>query len=94
MTFVKLYGRGQLTIPQELREQARIEPGDYVEIVANGPGRLEIRAISPYRITELIERDRQPISIDVESALKDAEEAEAEELSNEIQRSATERVGA
>ena len=80
MSYVKVLARGRLMIPRKLREQARIEPGDYIEIVEARPGCLEIRAISPYRLSELIERDRRDSAGDVEEALRRAEQAEADEL--------------
>lgn len=45
MTLVKVSRKGQMTIPQELREELEIEPGDYVALRSFSGGILVSKAI-------------------------------------------------
>jgi hypothetical protein len=59
-----------------------------------GQGCLQIRAISPYRLAELIERDRVDTAVNLEDALRRAEEAEADDLLRQMLKPADGQVRA
>ena len=44
MTTATVTSKGQITIPVDVREALRVEPGDRVEFVEVAPGRFEVVA--------------------------------------------------
>lgn len=66
----KVYARGRVTLPREIRETAGFESGDIVTFRTTAPGTVEIKAQPRLTLDELIER--YPITEPVD------EEADAE----------------
>ena len=44
MQSAKIQTRGRLTLPAEVREALKVEPGDQVTFTETKPGRFEVRA--------------------------------------------------
>jgi bifunctional DNA-binding transcriptional regulator/antitoxin component of YhaV-PrlF toxin-antitoxin module len=51
----KVLGRGQITLPRDVRRAAKIQPGDTVSIQAVGPGKVEVRVLSRLTLKDLLE---------------------------------------
>jgi AbrB family looped-hinge helix DNA binding protein len=49
MSMAKVQARGQVTVPQEIRELYGIEPGTELFFVATGPRAFECRVLPPQR---------------------------------------------
>ena len=63
MALAKVLGRGQITLPREVRRLAGIKPGDSLEVEMVGPGRVQCIVLPGLSPREL--RDRYPIDIAV-----------------------------
>ena len=44
MQSAKIQTRGRLTLPAEVRQALKVEPGDQVSFIETKPGRFEVRA--------------------------------------------------
>ncbi len=55
-TMTRVQARGQITLPQEVRKEAGIAPGDAVLIEATGPGTVEVRVLPRLTLAETFER--------------------------------------
>lgn len=56
MALAKILTRGQITLPREVREEAKIGPGDTLSIHVVGPGKLEIEVLPRLGIEEFFEK--------------------------------------
>jgi AbrB family looped-hinge helix DNA binding protein len=57
MASATVQARGQITVPQEVREKCGIEPGMAVTFEALAPGRFECQVLPPQRsVRELLEK--------------------------------------
>ena len=70
----KVTRKGQITIPQEIREALGIREGDVVEVSLAG-GRAELRRVAPWGERAGSLRDRARLVPDDESALRAAGES-------------------
>jgi bifunctional DNA-binding transcriptional regulator/antitoxin component of YhaV-PrlF toxin-antitoxin module len=51
----KIQAQGQVTLPEVVRAEAGIEPGDVVAFNVLGPGRVELTTLRPMSLEEFIE---------------------------------------
>ena len=57
MSVARVQPRGQVTVPQEIREACGIVPGTDLLFLPTGPGRFECRVLPPRRsLLELMDR--------------------------------------
>jgi AbrB family looped-hinge helix DNA binding protein len=61
---------GQISLPAEIQQAVGIEPGDLVSIDVTAQGTVEIRRLSPLRLSEALERYR------IEGPIDDATDRE------------------
>jgi AbrB family looped-hinge helix DNA binding protein len=45
VALAKVQGRGQITLPHDVREEARIKPGDVLNVYVIGPGQLKVDVV-------------------------------------------------
>ncbi|HZT02223.1 MAG TPA: AbrB/MazE/SpoVT family DNA-binding domain-containing protein [Steroidobacteraceae bacterium] len=66
MAAATLTGKGQITIPIEVRQALRLDAGDRVEFVEVEPGRFEIVPVtrSVTRLKGMFGKPRRAVSID------------------------------
>ena len=87
-TIAKVQARGQVTVPQEIREAYGIEPGSELLFLRAGKDHFECRVLpKPRSLIEFIKQhkiDGPPI--DVEQLLKEAEEEAAGEVIRRLAR--------
>ena len=56
---VRINSKGQITIPQQVREELNLHPGDEIEVVVDGDGAKIVRAVgSPTRGCRVVARLR------------------------------------
>jgi AbrB family looped-hinge helix DNA binding protein len=55
-SLTRVQSRGQITLPQEVRKEAGIAPGDAVAIEVTGPGIVEVRVLPKLTLAETFER--------------------------------------
>lgn len=84
MALAKVLGRGQVTLPREVRRVARIKPGDVANIEVLGPGLLRLSVLPRLSPREL--RSRYPIEgpIDEVADRRAWEDAAAEETMKNV----------
>jgi bifunctional DNA-binding transcriptional regulator/antitoxin component of YhaV-PrlF toxin-antitoxin module len=72
MTLARLLQRGQLTIPQEVREKLCLEPGAVLQIEVTGPDRFEVRRVPSMTFKQMQEfaRSFEDTGLDLEEARK------------------------
>ncbi len=56
MQLAKILGRGQVTVPRQVRRELGLEPGDTVVFEVVGPGRVEMRTLPAMRLSEALGR--------------------------------------
>lgn len=84
---MKMQERGQITLPKRLREDMGLQPGDSVVAVSIGKGEYRLERLAPMSIYEMYERWGDKTSRDsaeVEQMIRDAREAEADEVARRI----------
>lgn len=79
LTLAKVQGRGQITLPREIRRMAGINPGDTVTIKALGPGRVEVHVVPRLTLQELLERYRIEGPVDIPADRQKWQETAAKE---------------
>src|SRR5438309_6018931 len=52
----KVLGRGQVTLPREIRRAASVRPGDTVVFRVTGPGTIELKTLPRLSLDEALER--------------------------------------
>jgi AbrB family looped-hinge helix DNA binding protein len=81
MALAKVLSRGQITLPHEVREEAKIRPGDTVDVYVVGPGQLKVEVVPHLEPEEFFERYRIEGPIDLDALRKEWEgEAAAQVL--------------
>lgn len=63
----KVLGRGQVTLPREIRRAASVRPGDTVVFRVTGPGTIELKTLPRLSLHEALERYRIEGPIDLAS---------------------------
>ncbi len=71
----KLLPRGQVTVPQAIRDQARLKPGDLLTFRVTADGTVEIKPVPRLSVDQLVER--YPIAGPIDE-VNDRDEWEAE----------------
>jgi len=51
----KVLGRGQITLPRDVRRAAGIQPGDTVNIKAVSPGKIEVEVLTRLTLKDALE---------------------------------------
>lgn len=64
MTVARVLGRGQVTLPRQIRRMAGINPGDTVNVEVVGPGRLQFTLLPKVSPRDL--RQRYPIDAPID----------------------------
>jgi AbrB family looped-hinge helix DNA binding protein len=80
MIFARVLARGQLTIPQEIREKANLRPGDTVEVDVDETGTIRLRRLPTLSFDEMFERNLVTEPVDWRSLIADAEREEADRV--------------
>ncbi|MGH2457678.1 MAG: AbrB/MazE/SpoVT family DNA-binding domain-containing protein [Chloroflexota bacterium] len=78
MALAKILTRGQITLPRKVREEAKIGPGDALNIHVVGPGHLVIEVLPRLDIEEFFEKYHIDGPIDL-TAIRERWQAEAAE---------------
>jgi AbrB family looped-hinge helix DNA binding protein len=76
MALAKVLSRGQVTLPQDVRQEANIRPGDTVNVYVVGPGQLKVEVVPRMEPSEFFEAYRIDVPVDLD-ALRREWEAEA-----------------
>ena len=86
MTIAKVRARGQVTIPQNIREACGITPGATLIFIQTGPGQFTCRVLPEHRsLRDLIERfSVDGVAPDVDKLIEEAQADEAERYLDEI----------
>ena len=80
MVLAKVLARGQLTIPQEIRQKANLSPGDLVQVDVDETGVIHLRRLSNVTFEEMFERDLIETTVDWPTIVEVAERAEADRV--------------
>ena len=72
--------RGQLTIPQEIRERAHLRPGDTVQVDVDEAGVSHLRRLPTLTFEVMFEQDLVDLPVYWGSLVEEAERAEAERV--------------
>jgi bifunctional DNA-binding transcriptional regulator/antitoxin component of YhaV-PrlF toxin-antitoxin module len=67
MAIGKILGRGQVTLPRDIRRAASVQPGDTVIIRVTGPGTIELKTLPRLTLDEALERYRIEGPVDLAS---------------------------
>ena len=67
MAIGKILGRGQVTLPREIRRAASVQPGDTVVFRVTGPGTIELKTLPRLSLDEALERYRIDGPVDLAS---------------------------
>ena len=85
MALAKVLSRGQITLPHEVKEEAKIRPGDIVDIYVVVPGRLKVEVVPHSDSEEFFERHRLAGPIDLEALRKGWEGEAAVQVLGELE---------
>ena len=77
-TYTRVQARGQITLPKDLRELTHIAPGDLVRIRVTDEGNIQIEPPNIKPLEYFWETFSVDGPIDVEAAIREAEEEEAQ----------------
>lgn len=80
MGLSRVQARGQVTLPRDAREAARISPGDTVRVKAVGPGRIEVKVVPRLSLRDLLERYPIEGPVDVAADHRKWEDEAAKEV--------------
>jgi AbrB family looped-hinge helix DNA binding protein len=80
MILAKVLARGQLTIPQEIREKANLNPGDTVEVDVDETGTIRLRRLPTLSFEEMFERNLVTDPVDWPTLIAEAEREEADHV--------------
>ncbi len=80
MVLARVLARGQLTIPQEIRQKANLSPGDLVQVDVDETGVIHLRRLSNVTFEEMFERDLIETTVDWPTIVEAAEREEAERV--------------
>jgi AbrB family looped-hinge helix DNA binding protein len=80
MILAKVLARGQLTIPQEIREKANLNPGDTVEVDVDETGTIRLRRLPTLSFEEMFERNLVTEPVDWPNLITEAEREEADRV--------------
>jgi AbrB family looped-hinge helix DNA binding protein len=86
MPLAKVLPRGQITIPQEVREAVQLQPGDTVQLRVTGPDTFQITVLPRRSLDEWISRYRVTGPVDADQAINEGEEDEARQIVVGIER--------
>lgn len=73
MSTSTLTSKGQTTVPKEIREHLRLRPGDRIEFVIDGEGRVVLLPASfdAGELRGILPKPKRPVSIeDMESVIR------------------------
>jgi AbrB family looped-hinge helix DNA binding protein len=84
VAFAKVRGQGQLTIPQRVRQEAGIQPGDTVNVYVVGPGQLKVEVVTHLTPTEFFEAYRIDLPMDLDALRREWETLSAEQAIQEL----------
>jgi bifunctional DNA-binding transcriptional regulator/antitoxin component of YhaV-PrlF toxin-antitoxin module len=65
VALAKVLSRGQVTLPQNVRQEAQIRPGDTVNVFVVGPGQLKVEVVHRMDPEEFFEAYRIDVPIDL-----------------------------
>jgi AbrB family looped-hinge helix DNA binding protein len=80
VVLAKVLARGQLTIPQEIRQKANLSPGDLVQVDVDETGVIRLRRLSNVTFEEMFERDLIETTVDWSTEVAAAEKEEADRV--------------
>ena len=80
MTVVRVRGRGQLTLPKQIRRSAGVNQGDVVTLEVTGPGTIELKVLPRMSLAETFDRWRIEGPIDWAKDRAEWEAAAADDL--------------
>jgi len=80
VVLAKVLARGQLTIPQEIRQKANLSPGDLVQVDVDETGVIHLRRLSNVTFEEMFERDLIETTVDWPTIVEAAEREEADRV--------------
>jgi AbrB family looped-hinge helix DNA binding protein len=88
MALARVLARGQITIPQKIREAVRLGPGDTVQLTVTGPDTIQITVLSRLTLDELRARyaSGEPPEITFEEARRLGEQDAADEFVRKMER--------
>ncbi len=80
MVLAKVLARGQLTIPQEIREKANLSPGDTVQVDIDEAGVIYLRRLRTLTFEEMFEQNLVEAPVDWAVLINEAEQEEADRV--------------
>jgi AbrB family looped-hinge helix DNA binding protein len=84
MALAKVLSRGQVTLPQEVRQEAGIRPGDILNVYVVGPGELKVEVVPRLSPAEFFEAYRIDLPLDLDQMRQDWEADSAEQVIREL----------
>jgi AbrB family looped-hinge helix DNA binding protein len=84
MALAKVLSRGQVTLPQEVRQEANIRPGDTVNVYVVGPGQLKVEVVPRMEPTAFFEAYRIDVPVDLDALRREWEADAAAEVIREL----------
>ena len=84
MALAKILSRGQVTLPQDVRQEANIRPGDTVNVYVVGPGQLKVEVVPRLDPTEFFEAYRIDLSVDLDALRREWETEAADQVVGEL----------
>jgi len=76
----KVLPRGQITIPQQVREAVRLAPGDTVQVQVTGPDTIQIIVLPRRTLDEWVARYQLTEPVDYGEAVKQGEQDAADAI--------------
>lgn len=85
MALAKVLSRGQVTLPRDVRQEARIKPGDTVDVFVVGPGQLKVELVPRMDPKTFFDKYRIDVPIDLDALRKEWEADAAEKVIRELE---------
>jgi AbrB family looped-hinge helix DNA binding protein len=85
MAIAKVLARGQITIPREVRDKVKLEPGDLVRIEPIGEHQFLVEVIPTLTLEEILEKFHSDEPVDWERLRAEGEEDAAKEMIARLQ---------
>lgn len=92
MAIARLLQRGQLTIPQEVRDKLKLGPGDVVRVEVTGPNSFEVRRLPSMTLDEIRTylQGFEQTGLSVEEAIAQGQADAADEYLSKLDRETAE----